>query len=162
MRARCLELVDKSIAAMIAAIEIYNKPDFRYREETYSVLNINAWELLIKAYWLKQHSNKVKKAYMFTRRLSKKMELRASKLELSTREVATHLLIVLNTSARNYYPKVCWIKQLGKIFSLLLRFVIMLSIITIGTFCSLKDYRKLSLHRPKTMLQQSETGSTQI
>ena len=65
MRARCLELVEKSIAAMIAAIEIYNKPDFRYREETYSVLSINSWELLIKAFWLKQHSNKVKSLYVY-------------------------------------------------------------------------------------------------
>lgn len=65
MRARCLELVDKSVAAMIAAIEIYNKPDFKYREETFSVLSVNSWELLIKAYWLKQNSNKVKSLYVY-------------------------------------------------------------------------------------------------
>ena len=65
MRARCLELVDKSIAAMIAAIEIYNKPDFKYREETFSVLSVNSWELLIKAYWLKLNSNKVKSLYVY-------------------------------------------------------------------------------------------------
>lgn len=65
MRARCLELVDKSIAAMIAAIEIYNKPDFKYREETFSVLNVNSWELLIKVYWLKLNSNKVKSLYVY-------------------------------------------------------------------------------------------------
>jgi hypothetical protein len=65
MRARCLELVDKSVAAMIAAIEIYNKPDFKYREETFSVLSVNSWELLIKAYWLKQNSNKIKSLYVY-------------------------------------------------------------------------------------------------
>ena len=43
------ELTDKSIAAAISAIEIYNKPDFKYREETFAILMANAWELLLKA-----------------------------------------------------------------------------------------------------------------
>lgn len=43
------ELTDKSIAAAISAIEIYNKPDFKYREETFAILMTNAWELLLKA-----------------------------------------------------------------------------------------------------------------
>ena len=47
MKARSQELVDKSIAAMVSAIEVYNKPDFKYREETFSILAINAWELLL-------------------------------------------------------------------------------------------------------------------
>lgn len=34
---------------MIAAIEIYNKPTFRYRDETFVILLLNAWELLLKA-----------------------------------------------------------------------------------------------------------------
>ena len=42
-------MLEKSVAAMLSAIEIYNKPDFKYREETFSVLCINAWELLLKA-----------------------------------------------------------------------------------------------------------------
>ena len=37
---------------MIAAIEVYNKPDFKYRDESFAILAINAWELLIKARWL--------------------------------------------------------------------------------------------------------------
>lgn len=56
MKARSQELVEKSIAAMISAIEVYNKPDFKYREETFSILSINAWELLLKAKWLKDHN----------------------------------------------------------------------------------------------------------
>jgi hypothetical protein len=43
------QLVEKSIAAALAAIEIYNKPNFVYREESFSILMINAWELLLKA-----------------------------------------------------------------------------------------------------------------
>ena len=46
-------LVDKSIGSMLSAIEIYNKPDFKYREETFSILAINSWELLLKARILK-------------------------------------------------------------------------------------------------------------
>lgn len=34
---------------MLAAIEIYNKPRFEYRDECFSILSINAWELVLKA-----------------------------------------------------------------------------------------------------------------
>jgi hypothetical protein len=47
------ELTEKSIAAAISAIEIYNKPDFKFREETFAILMVNAWELLLKARALK-------------------------------------------------------------------------------------------------------------
>lgn len=50
---------------MIAAIEIYNKPNFEYREETFSVLCVNAWELLIKARWLKLNDNKMNSLYVY-------------------------------------------------------------------------------------------------
>lgn len=69
MKARSQELVDKSIAAMISAIEIYNKPDFKYREETFSILAINAWELLLKAKWLKDNNNAVRSLYVTEKRL---------------------------------------------------------------------------------------------
>ena len=46
-------LLDKSIASMLAAIEIYNKPNFSYREDTFAILCVNAWELLLKAIWFK-------------------------------------------------------------------------------------------------------------
>lgn len=42
-------LVEKSLDACLAALEIYNKPNFNYREESFSILMINAWELLLKA-----------------------------------------------------------------------------------------------------------------
>lgn len=68
MRARSQELIAKSIAAMISAIEVYNKPDFKYREETFSILAINAWELLLKAKWLKDHGNNVRSLYVTEKR----------------------------------------------------------------------------------------------
>lgn len=43
------QLLDKSVQAALSAIEIYNKPDFRYREEAFAILMCNAWELLLKA-----------------------------------------------------------------------------------------------------------------
>jgi hypothetical protein len=42
-------LVENSISAALACIEIYNKPDFKYREQSFTILNVNAWELLLKA-----------------------------------------------------------------------------------------------------------------
>jgi hypothetical protein len=46
-------LLDKSISSMLSAIELYNKPNFEYRDESFSILAVNAWELLLKAYLLK-------------------------------------------------------------------------------------------------------------
>jgi hypothetical protein len=57
------ELLQKSIHACLSAIEIYNKPDFKYREETFSILMINAWELLFKAKLLHDNGNKAKAIY---------------------------------------------------------------------------------------------------
>lgn len=53
MRAIYKNLLDKSVAAALSSIEIYNKPDFKYREEIFVILLINAWELLLKAKILK-------------------------------------------------------------------------------------------------------------
>ncbi|MFK7087379.1 DUF3644 domain-containing protein [Chromobacterium violaceum] len=64
MKSRARELVDKSVAAMVSAIEIYNKPNFKYREETFSILAINSWELLLKAKWLSENGNKIRSLYV--------------------------------------------------------------------------------------------------
>lgn len=56
-------LLDKSIASMLAAIEIYNKPNFSYREDTFSILCVNAWELLLKAVWFKINHYKLNSIY---------------------------------------------------------------------------------------------------
>jgi hypothetical protein len=64
MKSRSKELLDRSIAATVAAIEIYNKPDFQYREEAFAVLATNGWELLLKAKWLALSKNKVRSLYV--------------------------------------------------------------------------------------------------
>lgn len=51
------KFVEKAEAALIAAVEVYNKPSFKYREETFALLAINAWELLLKAQLLKLSGN---------------------------------------------------------------------------------------------------------
>jgi len=56
-------LLDKSLSSLLSAIEIYNKPNFCYREETFSILAVNAWELLFKAYILKINKFNEKSIY---------------------------------------------------------------------------------------------------
>lgn len=42
-------LADNSLAAMLSAIEVYNKPQMTYRDEVTVMLVVNAWELALKA-----------------------------------------------------------------------------------------------------------------
>ncbi|MDR1269239.1 MAG: DUF3644 domain-containing protein [Planctomycetaceae bacterium] len=64
MKRRYQTLLDKSIAAMRAAIDIVNRPKYGYREEVFVILCVNAWELLIKAKWLKDHNGKISCLYV--------------------------------------------------------------------------------------------------
>jgi len=68
MKARSKELLDRAVAAMVAAIEIYNKPSFPYRAEAFSILAINGWELLLKAKWLAEHNNRANCLYIYEAR----------------------------------------------------------------------------------------------
>jgi hypothetical protein len=79
------KFVDKAEAALIAAVEVYNKPSFRYREETFALLAINAWELLLKARLLKHGGNDPKVIRVYeprrtkTGKTSKKLYLRRNR-----------------------------------------------------------------------------------
>lgn len=68
-------MLDKSINAMVAAIEIYNKPSFSYREESFSILATNAWELLLKARILQLDQNKLSSILIYEKRKLKTGEL---------------------------------------------------------------------------------------
>lgn len=68
MKARWLQVLEKSVAAAVSAIEIYNKPDFKYRSETFSILMTNAWELLLKAKLLKDNKNDLRSIQVRERR----------------------------------------------------------------------------------------------
>ena len=49
------KLIEKSKEAFLVAIELYNKPTIRYRVEGFSMFICNAWELMLKAYMIKQY-----------------------------------------------------------------------------------------------------------
>jgi len=68
MKARALQFLDKAKSALVSAIEIYNKPDFRYREETFCILALNAWELLLKARVLDTSDNDPRSIFVYERR----------------------------------------------------------------------------------------------
>ena len=63
-KARYQHLLEKSVHAALSAIEIYNKPDFKYREESFSILMVNAWELLLKTRILHKNKNKLESIYI--------------------------------------------------------------------------------------------------
>lgn len=56
-------LVEKAVNACVSAIEIYNKPDFKFREETFSILMVNAWELMLKAKILSMNNDEKNSIY---------------------------------------------------------------------------------------------------
>ena len=62
---RSVRFLQKADAALLSAIEVYNRPTFAYREETFAILALNAWELLLKAKLLAEHSNKPRCLYTF-------------------------------------------------------------------------------------------------
>lgn len=64
MKARYKHLLENSISAILSAIEIYNKPDFRYRNEIFVILSVNAWELLLKSKILKDNKGKTNSLYI--------------------------------------------------------------------------------------------------
>jgi len=64
-------LLEKSQQAAISAIEIYNKPDFKYREESFCILMVNAWEILLKAKILRDNKNALNSIYVPSKTLTK-------------------------------------------------------------------------------------------
>lgn len=64
MKSNVESLIEKSVACAVSAIEVYNKPDFKYREETFSILMINSWELILKAKLIKAANNNIKVIYI--------------------------------------------------------------------------------------------------
>ncbi len=57
-------LIKNSIDAALASIEIYNKPNFPHREQIFSILIINAWELLLKARILAINEDDISSIYV--------------------------------------------------------------------------------------------------
>jgi len=55
MKARYRYLCEHSLRTTLSAIEIYNKPDFKEREQIFAILMVTAWETLFKAKILKDY-----------------------------------------------------------------------------------------------------------
>lgn len=72
MKRRYSQLLEKSVQAAVSAIEIYNKPDFKYREESFSILMVNAWETLLKAKIVSENGNNLKSIYVVDKDARKK------------------------------------------------------------------------------------------
>jgi len=58
------KLLANSLSAILSSIEIYNKPDFKYRDEIFTILNINAWELLLKTKILTDNNGIIDSLYV--------------------------------------------------------------------------------------------------
>lgn len=61
------KLAEKSIQAALSAIEVYNKPDFKYREESFAILIVNAWELLLKARVVFDKADSIESLYVLVK-----------------------------------------------------------------------------------------------
>jgi len=68
---RSIQFVRKAEEALLSAIEVYNRPTFAYREETFAILALNAWELLLKAKLLAENKDKPRCLYTFERHVTK-------------------------------------------------------------------------------------------
>lgn len=74
-----MRLVAKSRAACLSAVETYNRASALYREESFAILMINAWELLLKARILRENGGKASALHEFRPR--KKKDGSSSKLK---------------------------------------------------------------------------------
>lgn len=70
-------------------MEIYNKPDFSYREECFAILAINSWELLFKARILQLSANKLSSILKYERRKKADGKLSEKKYRVKNRS-GTH------------------------------------------------------------------------
>lgn len=96
---RYVYLVDKAMSACLAAIEIYNKPNFEYREEAFSILMLNAWELLLKARILQENENKIRSIEIWERRRRKDGSL--TKREFPKRNRSSNRVTISIVTAAN-------------------------------------------------------------
>jgi len=91
------KILDKSRSSIVAAIEVYNKPHFPYREESFALLAINAWELLLKARLLQINRNDIRTLYVREKR-KKKDGNRGVKTYIKRNRSGNPMTIGLNAS----------------------------------------------------------------
>lgn len=67
MAARSKMFAMRAAKAAVHAIAIYNQPHNAYREEAFSILVVNAWELLLKAKIIKDNRNRLESIYVYVK-----------------------------------------------------------------------------------------------
>lgn len=95
-KAKYQSLIDKSIEATLSAIELYNKPNFNYREESFTILMLNAWELLLKAKVLKDNKGKLTSLYVPINR-NKKDGSKSKQITYKKNRAKNYLTLDLST-----------------------------------------------------------------
>lgn len=107
---RSTRLLRKAEAALLSAIEIYNKPDFKYREETFAILMLNAWELLLKAKLVLDSGNDLRSIFVYETRTtksgrqSKKTYLRKNRSGNVHTKSLGQVVVALDKDARSRPP----------------------------------------------------------
>ena len=104
-------LRDNSKSAMLACIEIYNKPSFQYRNETFIILLLNSWELLFKAIlsknkksiYYKKEKNKPYRTYSLVDAIRKCENLFPPDIPFEPVESNINLLKIYRDNAVHFY-----------------------------------------------------------
>lgn len=96
------KLLANSLSAALSSIEIYNKPDFKYRDEIFTILNINAWELLLKAKILKNANGKIENV---TANLNSLIEIRDTAVHFYNDKNLSYLIYTLGVASLKNYQK---------------------------------------------------------
>lgn len=93
---RSTRLLQNAEAALISSIEVYNKPTFAYREETFAILALNAWELLLKAKLLSVNDNDPRCLYV---RFAPKTKAGKPSMKLQVRRNRTKNVMTIGLEA---------------------------------------------------------------
>jgi hypothetical protein len=105
------KLLANGKAALLAAIEIYNKPRIDYRDECFVILLLNAWELIIKAtlskhgetIFYKKRRNEPYRTYSLTDALNKAERLLPTTLGVRALRMNVDLLSTYRDNAVHFY-----------------------------------------------------------
>jgi hypothetical protein len=102
------DIAQKAVDAALAAIEIYNKPDFKHREETFSILMTNAWELLLKARHLAQNGEHEESLYEMVKDATGKLVPKLNRSGNPTTHGLGYLLEKMIQDSKSGITKSCY------------------------------------------------------
>lgn len=97
-------MAKKSLNATLTALEIYNKPDSKYREEAFCILMINAYELLFKAKILLDNQERINSLYIYENKKGKKDKILKQKI-IKRNRIGQPYTIDINKCINNLHSK---------------------------------------------------------